>query len=365
MTRDSFDVAVIGAGPAGACAAIAAARAGARVAIFERTAFPRAKVCGCCLTARAVAELRVLGAEAALQGANELRTVRVSSGDRSVALRREAGVSIGREILDARLVAIARAAGAEVFGECHGRVRDAGVIVATPGAGAAFEIEARTIIAADGLAGASLDACDGFDWIVARRSHIGLGATVPAHAVACDEGEIRLRVGDGGYIGAVRLPDGTVDVAAAVDPHMLRDAGGAAACAIALLGADARDLTALRAARWKGTPQLTRRRARVAARGILVVGDAAGYIEPFTGEGMTWAIATGTAAGALAAHSPAPHEAWPALQARLVGGQRLRCSLIARALRSPRLVQLAIGAAGVSRAPFEWLAGIIGREATA
>lgn len=366
MTRDPFDVAVIGAGPAGACAAIAAARAGARVAIFERSAFPRAKVCGCCLTARAVAELRALGAAAALEGACGLRAVRVACGEGSVALRRESGVAIGRDLLDARLMEIARAAGAEVFTECHAQVRDPGTIAATPSHGAAFTVEARTIIAADGLAGASLDACEGFGWVVARRSHIGLGATVPAHAVDCDEGEIRLRVGDGGYIGAVRLGDGRlVDVAAAVDPRMLRDSGSAAACATMLLGADARDHSALRAARWKGTPQLTRRRARVAARGILVVGDAAGYIEPFTGEGMTWAIATGAAAGALAAHSPAPHEAWPAMHARLVGGQRLRCSLIARALRSPRLVRLAIGAAGVSRAPFEWIAGSIGREATA
>lgn len=365
MTRTRFDVAVIGAGPAGACAAIAAARAGARVVLFERSAFPRAKVCGCCLTARAVAELTTLGADRALDGARALRTVRVACGTGSALLRREAGVAIGRDLLDARLLEIAREAGAACFSECHAQVVQPGLIVATPTVDAAFEVEARTIIAADGLAGASLDRCGGFGWTVARRSHIGIGATVPAHAVACDEGEIRLRVGEGGYIGSVRLPDGTVDVAAAVDPRRLRDAGHAATCALAMLGSDARDEGALLAARWKGTPQLTRQRERVAAKGILVVGDAAGYIEPFTGEGMTWAIATGAAAGALSARSSAPHEAWPAMHARLVGAQRMRCSLIARALRSPRLVRAAIGAAGTFRAPFEWLAGRIGREVIA
>jgi len=366
----SFDVAVIGAGPAGAAAAIAASRSGARVALFERSAFPRTKVCGCCLTARAVAELRALGAGAAVDGARELRSVRVACGTGSIELRREAGVAIGRDVLDTRLVAIAREAGVEVFMECHAQVLAAGAIAATPRDGDTHAIEARTIIAADGLAGASLEACDGFRWALAPSSHMGFGATVPAHAVACEEGEIRLRVSDGGYIGSVRLPDGTVDVAAAVDPRRLRDAGNVATCALELLGSDVRDEGALLTARWKGTPQLTRRRARVAAEGILVVGDAAGYVEPFTGEGMTWAITTGRAAGKLAAGkltvgAREPHLAWPAMHARLVGGSRLRCRLIARALRSPTLVRSAIGLGGIARPPLEWLASSIGREVPA
>jgi menaquinone-9 beta-reductase len=366
----SYDVAVVGAGPAGTAAAIAAARSGARVALFERSAFPRTKVCGCCLTARAVAELHALGAGAALDGARELRSVRVACGAGSIELRREAGVAIGRDVLDTRLVAIAREAGVEVFMECHAQVLAAGAIAATPRDGDTHTIEARTIIAADGLAGASLDACDGFRWTLAPSSHMGFGATVPAHAIACEEGEIRLRVSDGGYIGSVRLPDGTVDIAAAVDPRRLRDAGNVATCALGLLGSDVRDEGALLTARWKGTPQLTRRRARVAARGILVVGDAAGYVEPFTGEGMTWAITTGRAAGELAAGkltvgAREPHLAWPAMHARLVGGSRLRCRLIARALRSPLLVRSAIGLGGIARPPLEWLASSIGREVPA
>jgi len=365
MSDARFDVVVIGGGPAGSCAAIAAARAGARVALVERSAFPRAKVCGCCLTARAVAELRALGAQESLAGACALETVRIGCGSGSVVLERASGVAIGRDTLDSRLVELAADAGAEVHAECHAQVTATGRVRISPRSGASRELAARTVIAADGLSGSALDACAGFDWRVARRSHIGLGAVVPQGAVQCEPGEIRLRVGSAGYIGCVRLPGGSTDIAAAVDPRRLRDAESAAACAIELLGADARDMATLREARWRGTPLLTRTRARVAAEGILVVGDAAGYIEPFTGEGMTWAITTGSAAGALAARSTDPGRAWPAVHAKLVARSRLRCRLIAQALRSPMLVRAAVGLGGVARPPLEWIASGIGREAPA
>jgi geranylgeranyl reductase family protein len=58
-----YDLAVIGAGPAGAAAAFHAARAGLRVVLFDKSAFPRDKICGDGLTARAVTELRAMGLE--------------------------------------------------------------------------------------------------------------------------------------------------------------------------------------------------------------------------------------------------------------------------------------------------------------
>lgn len=369
MNDSNCDVAVIGAGPAGASAAIAAARAGARTVLVDRAEFPRSKVCGCCLTAQAVAELAALGAREALDGALPLRSVRISCGARAVTLGRDAGVAIGRDELDARLVEVARRVGVTVVCSVRAQVARGGLVRITHGDGAVRQIAARTTIVADGLSGTALDDCPGFAWRIARTSRMGFGATVPAHAVACDAGQIRLRVSRGGYIGAVRLPggsaDGTVDVAAAVDPALLRDSKGVAACALALLGREALDPDALRSARWKGTPQLTRHRARVADEGVLVVGDAAGYVEPFTGEGMTWAIATGAAAGALAAREREPHRLWPALHARIVGTPRLRCGLIARALRSPLLTRAAIVLGNLAPAPFERLAASMGREVSA
>ena len=90
-----------------------------------------------------------------------------------------------------------------------------------------------------------------------------------------------------GYVGLVRIEGGLLNIAAVLAPDFVKRAGGppqALAAVLAEAGFPA--ITSLADADWHGTLPLTRRTSSTASRRVLVMGDAAGYVEPFTGEGM-------------------------------------------------------------------------------
>lgn len=94
---------------------------------------------------------------------------------------------------------------------------------------------------------------------------------------------------------------------------------------------------ALTKARWRGTPLLTRRRCRIAGRRTMVVGDAAGYVEPFTGEGMTWAIEGAIEAATLAAamvREDCDASGWSTTHEWLLASRQRACAMVAGVLRS-------------------------------
>ncbi len=98
-----------------------------------------------------------------------------------------------------------------------------------------------------------------------------------------------------GYLGLVRLEDGRLNLAAALDPCWMRVCGGPGPAAARLLAEVGwPPVPNLAEQNWRGTPALTRQARRRAAERLFLIGDAAGYIEPFTGEGMAWALAAGT-----------------------------------------------------------------------
>jgi len=123
-----FDVAIVGAGPAGASAAILLARAGWSVALIERQRFPRRKVCGECIAASNLALLETLGVGAEVErlAGAELRRVALLRGDASIVAPLPAaettgpryGRALGREQLDTLLVRQAALAGATLFQPC-------------------------------------------------------------------------------------------------------------------------------------------------------------------------------------------------------------------------------------------------------
>jgi len=289
----TFDVVVVGAGPAGALSALLLARAGANVALLDRERFPRDKPCGEFLTPGAAQLLERHGIWPA--SARPVPGMAVYSVHRAFAHRPCGGGPAGwmarRSDLDARLVEAADSAGARVRQglAVRGLLRDGDSVVGV--ATAEGELRARLVIGADGAHSR-----------VAR--HLGLVRAVP---------------------GLQRVA--VVTRWRGVEPPELLEmrARAGAVCGIGPLGADSLNLTLVErtglAARIAGRagdflvertrtlwPDLAERLAggrresvrtigcfghfcrRASAPGALVAGDAAAFVDPFTGEGVYFAL---------------------------------------------------------------------------
>jgi flavin-dependent dehydrogenase len=190
---------------------------------------------------------------------------------------------------------------------------------------------------------------------VAAASRVGIGAEAPPGALAVTRGTISMAVSRFGYAGAVEVEGGRVNIAAAVDPAFLKVSGSPAEALRSIFNdAGVPVETPLESIDWMGTLPLTRRLADPAARGIFVIGDAAGYVEPFTGEGMAWAF-TGAwfvaplVAQAVRSPGAGAEEEWVRRRARIIGRDQRRCRLLALGLRQPAFVAASL--ALVSRYP--------------
>jgi len=200
---------------------------------------------------------------------------------------------------------------------------------------------ARAIVVADGLSHSSLRECPSFHSRVSLAARIGVGGEAGPGAIELEPASITMAVGRHGYVGAVDIEGGRVNIAAAVDPPFLKASGGPAGAVHAILqDAGVRVTGPLESIEWMGTLPLTRRLAPVAARGIFVLGDAAGYVEPFTGEGMAWAFAGAEAVvpfvkRAVGSPGAAIDREWTREHANIVGRDQRWCRLIASCLRQP------------------------------
>jgi len=355
--RQRWDVVVIGAGPAGALAARQLARLGVSTLLVDRKAFPRAKVCGGCLNGRAIATLRRVGLGDLLAacGAVPLRRFVLRSSGREVSLPLPAGAALSRETLDAELVRAAIDAGAMFLPETTAAVAPLACVPEiaskarravrlTVANGQAGEIETSVILAADGLGHRSLPAGE-FPERRRGDSRIGLGASFHDHSPAYGPGVIYMAVGREGYVGLVRTEDGRLNVAAAIEPSFVKRCGGPAACIADVLREAGFALPgAAHLAAWHGTLELTRRSVRVAGRRVLLLGDAAGYVEPFTGEGIGWAFEAAAAVPEIAIRglrtwSKAIEQHWTKRYHQLVQRRQVWCRGLAWWLRRPGLVE--------------------------
>ncbi len=213
------------------------------------------------------------------------------------------------------------------------------------GSGSSVTVNASLVLAADGLGGQFFAGAGDDLARPAEDSRIGAGVIADDAPAFYQAGCVFMACGVGGYVGLTRLEDGRLDVAAAFDREAVRQAGGPGEAAVEILGeVGLPGVPGLADRPWRGTPALTRRPTRVAAERILALGDAAGYVEPFTGEGIAWALASAVAVAPLASRPWEPDlgRAWTARHRQLVADCQLPCRLVAQVLRRPRLARFAI-----------------------
>lgn len=294
----AYETIVVGAGPTGAMAAWELARRGRSVALLERRALPRPKTCGGGLVWRGRA---LLPAALALPIERECRVVRLGLGENLPVHAVERGVPLVsmtmRADLDLALVELARSAGAEIRApvELRGLVVEHGVARLETSAG---EFQARCVVGADGATGVAARLAG---WDEPLRTVPALEAEVEvsraglarhAAAAAFDFGVV-----PHGYawvfpkrehlsIGVLSMRRGTKDLGRELERYLAR-----------------LDLGPARIREQSGYVIPVRPRAQPARAPVLLVGDAAGLVDPLTAEGISLALHSGRLAGASIAEA--------------------------------------------------------------
>ena len=295
---------VVGAGPAGSTAALALARAGKRVALLDRATFPRPKICGNCINPSAWKVWAKLGLTESFRALPHCELAGFIIECESRPLYREnfqpptvGPRAVSREVLDDWLRREGEAAGVEFFPNTTvAGVDPEGIVRTTTG-----EFRGRLIFGADGRN--SLVARQTGLMPPPRRCHrIAWQTTVPAPADL--DHHVHMQIFEEGYFGFCRYSAGSAVMSMVLDSRRTHDP----------LAAARRFLPGFPEAEWMRMNPITRAPAGVGRGRIWLVGDSARVVEPFTGEGISFALRTALLAAEMALEALESDRIEPALE---------------------------------------------------
>jgi flavin-dependent dehydrogenase len=376
-SANSYDVVIAGGGPAGTSAAIHLAARGARVLLAEQKKFPRAKLCGEFISPECLDHFERLGVSDRMMsagGARLTQTVFYSRGGRSVNVPSEwfssqpGALGLSRAEMDHKLLERAREAGVEVLEDTQACgliieerrlrgvhlkssdvVRDANALVTIDATG-------RTRALARRLNGEGKKSKKSRPPFVAFKAHLADAQVA--------EGACEIYFYPGGYGGLSSVENGLSNLCFIASAKDVRScASDAERVMREVVTRNSRAAYTLGRARtrteWLGVSlESFGRQEPVPADGLLTIGDAAAFIDPFTGSGMLMALESGeVAAGVIVEHLQGLQKgaSFTALARdyRAIYRQRFAarlrvCALLRRAAFVPRLAEMSMLLFGAS-----------------
>ena len=289
---NAFDVIIIGAGPAGSTCATLCSEAGQRVLLLEASRFPRDKVCGDCLNPAAWPVLERLVVEERVRALTSTTPAKIrfsvaDAGSTEIPVPESQGkgntseLVVRRRDLDELLVERAIEAGVQF--------QDGSPVTALRKVSGQWEVTTST---GDYHLGKRIVAADGRNSVTARylgmhtsrrrKGRIGLQVHIP-HPTGYDSA-LEMRIYRHGYGGLADLGNGLANLCLVANDGEMKELRKEAEIHYGLTSACA----------WRSITPISRASApHVAREGVFLCGDAARVVEPFTGEGISFALRSG------------------------------------------------------------------------